>query len=135
MQRQNAHPKMAHSDHSGAKVNKNRKMKCRQRIFVKYSTEIFFIFILFLHSEHIFQYQNKKDDDTERPSLDYVLDVTVAYPDKGIPLDLPTIVTGTRPACKTHFLYRLYHTSEVSLSAILTASPPPPVGKFGISGK
>lgn len=67
----------------------------------------------FIYAEHIFQYQNKKDDDTERPALDYVLDVTVAYPDKGIPLDLPTIVTGTRPPCKTHFLYRLYHTSEV----------------------
>lgn len=73
---------------------------------------LWIVFPIFF-SEHIFQYQNKKDDDTERPCLDYVLDITVAYPDKGVPLDLPTIVTGTRPACKTHFLYRLYHTSEV----------------------
>ncbi|XP_055306479.1 acyl-CoA:lysophosphatidylglycerol acyltransferase 1-like isoform X2 [Sitodiplosis mosellana] len=63
--------------------------------------------------EHIFQYQSKKDDDTESPNLDYVLDVTVAYPDNGTPLDLPTIVTGSRPPCKTHFLYRLYHSSEI----------------------
>lgn len=65
--------------------------------------------------EQIFQYQNKKDDDTEQPHLDYVLDVTVAYPDGGIPLDLPTIVSGSRPPCKTHFLYRLYHSSEVRM--------------------
>lgn len=64
--------------------------------------------------EHIFQYQNKKDDDTERPNLDYVLDVTVAYPDNGTPLDLPTILTGARTPCKTNLLYRLYHSSEVS---------------------
>lgn len=66
----------------------------------------------FPFAEHIFQYQSKKDDDTDGPNLDYVLDVTVAYPDR-IPLDLLDIVTGIRPACKTHFLYRLYHSSEV----------------------
>lgn len=89
----------------------------------KFIQFIFSLFLLFsisrslrtlCASEHIFQYQSKKDDDTETPNLDYVLDVTVAYPDNGTPLDLPTIVTGTRPPCKTHFLYRLYHSSEVS---------------------
>lgn len=49
---------------------------------------------------------------TEDPHLDYILDITVAYP-QGKPLDLPTIVTGLRDPFQTHFLYRLYHTSQV----------------------
>lgn len=97
--------KMARHDHSAVKV--------RNMLWTHDKTKHFISFCFSLFAEHIFQYQNKKDDDTERPSLDYVLDVTVAYPDNGLPLDLPTIVTGSRPACKTHFLYRLYHTSEV----------------------
>lgn len=62
-------------------------------------------------SDQILKYQNKKDDE-QQPFLDYVLDITVAYP-QGKPLDLPTIVTGTRDACQTYFYYRLYHSSEV----------------------
>ncbi|KAJ6621435.1 Acyl-CoA:lysophosphatidylglycerol acyltransferase 1 [Pseudolycoriella hygida] len=44
--------------------------------------------------------------------LDYILDITIAYPD-GKPLDLLTIVNFLRSPCKTHFLYRLYHTSKL----------------------
>lgn len=70
-------------------------------------------------AEQILQYQNKKDDESHEPHLDYVLDITIAYPDKGIPIDLPTIVTGTRPPCKTHFLYRLYHSTEVKKHVLI----------------
>lgn len=77
----------------------------------------FFCFLCFVlrFSEQIQQYQNKKDDENHEPHLDYVLDITIAYPE-GEPIDLPTIVTGTRPSCQTHFLYRLYHSSEVRFS-------------------
>lgn len=64
-----------------------------------------------LLSDQILKYQNKKDDE-QQPFLDYVLDITVAYP-QGKPLDLPTIVTGMRDPCQTYFYYRLYHSSEV----------------------
>lgn len=67
---------------------------------------------MYIFSESIL-YQNKKDDENHEPHLDYVLDITIAYPEKGNPIDLPTIVFGTRPASQTHFLYRLYHSSEV----------------------
>lgn len=46
--------------------------------------------------------------------LDYILDITIGYP-QGKPLDLPCIVHGMRDPFKTHFLYRLYHTSQVRL--------------------
>lgn len=62
--------------------------------------------------EDIMQYQNKREE-VQETQLDYVLDITIAYP-QGKPLDLPDIVTGLRPACKTYFIYRLYHSSEVS---------------------
>lgn len=61
----------------------------------------------------MYQYQNKKDEEKHENYMDYVLDITIAYPD-GKPLDLPNIVTGMRPPCQTFLLYRLYHTSEVS---------------------
>lgn len=64
-------------------------------------------------SEQILQYQNKKDDESHETYLDYVLDITIAYPD-GEPIDLPDIVTGIREPCQTNFLYRLYHSSEVN---------------------
>lgn len=64
-------------------------------------------------SDHILKYQNKKDDE-QQPFLDYVLDVTIAYP-QGKPLDLADIVTGNREPCQTYLVYRLYHSSEVSL--------------------
>lgn len=65
-----------------------------------------------LWTEQILQYQNKKDDESHETYLDYVLDITIAYPD-GKPLDLPDIVTGIREPCETYLLYRLYHSSEV----------------------
>lgn len=64
-------------------------------------------------SDQILKYQNKKDDE-QQPFLDYVLDVTIAYP-QGKPLDMGKIVTGTRDPCQTYFLYRLYHSSEVQI--------------------
>lgn len=76
-------------------------------------------FFLSIHTEQLFQYQNKKDDSNHEPNLDYVLDITIAYPDNGEPLDLPTIVSGTRPPCKTNFLYRLYHSSEVTFVVVV----------------
>ncbi|XP_069360043.1 acyl-CoA:lysophosphatidylglycerol acyltransferase 1-like [Maniola hyperantus] len=45
-------------------------------------------------------------------TIEWVLDVTIAYPDR-IPLHLQDIVCGTRPACRTHLHYRLYPSSEV----------------------
>lgn len=44
--------------------------------------------------------------------LKWVLDVTVAYPE-GKPLDLPTIVTGSREPCSTFLFYRLYPCTQV----------------------
>uniref|UniRef100_A0A182T357 Phospholipid/glycerol acyltransferase domain-containing protein n=1 Tax=Anopheles maculatus TaxID=74869 RepID=A0A182T357_9DIPT len=44
--------------------------------------------------------------------LEYVLDITVAYP-QGTPLDLPNIVHGMRDPCQTFLFYKLYHSSEV----------------------
>lgn len=73
---------------------------------------IFFFQLLFV--EQLYQYQNKKDEE-HKDYMDYVLDITIAYPD-GKPIDLPNIVTGMRPPCQTFFLYRLYHTSEVRSS-------------------
>lgn len=65
-----------------------------------------------IFAEQILQYQNKKDDESHETYLDYVLDITIAYPD-GEPIDLPDIATGIREPCQTYFLYRLYHSSEV----------------------
>uniref|UniRef100_A0A1B0CEX6 Putative acyl-coa:lysophosphatidylglycerol acyltransferase 1-like protein n=1 Tax=Lutzomyia longipalpis TaxID=7200 RepID=A0A1B0CEX6_LUTLO len=46
--------------------------------------------------------------------LEYVLDVTIAYPN-GEPLDLPNIIHGLRDECQTYFYYRLYQYSEVRI--------------------
>lgn len=75
---------------------------------------IFCSSISLLHwaTDQVYQYQNKKDDENRETCLDYVLDITIAYPE-GKPLDILTIITGVRPPCKTHFFYRLYHSSEV----------------------
>ncbi|XP_047534179.1 acyl-CoA:lysophosphatidylglycerol acyltransferase 1 isoform X2 [Vanessa atalanta] len=66
--------------------------------------------------------ENKKDDfnqnntkiiDTKSgETIEWILDVTIAYPDR-IPLHLQEIVCGTRPPCTTHLHYRLYPSSEV----------------------
>ncbi|GLV37193.1 hypothetical protein CBL_01977 [Carabus blaptoides fortunei] len=47
-------------------------------------------------------------------NLAWILDITIAYPD-GKPLDLPTIILGYRPPCKTLLFYRLYPCSEVPM--------------------
>ncbi|CAH2041157.1 unnamed protein product, partial [Iphiclides podalirius] len=55
----------------------------------------------------------KKIVDTKAgDSIEWILDVTIAYPDR-IPLHLQDIVCGTRPPCATHLHYRLYPSSEV----------------------
>lgn len=48
-----------------------------------------------------------------KPEISWVLDITIAYP-QGKPLDLPTIVTGSRPPCETVLFYRLFPSSVVS---------------------
>ncbi|XP_022826442.1 acyl-CoA:lysophosphatidylglycerol acyltransferase 1-like [Spodoptera litura] len=45
-------------------------------------------------------------------SIEWVLDVTIAYPDR-IPLHLQDVVCGIRPPCATHLHYRLYPSTEV----------------------
>lgn len=52
-------------------------------------------------------------------NLDYILDITIGYPN-GKPLDLPNIVTGMRDAFDTHFLYRLFPTSQVYKTNAIT---------------
>ncbi|XP_015111406.1 acyl-CoA:lysophosphatidylglycerol acyltransferase 1 [Diachasma alloeum] len=47
-----------------------------------------------------------------RPEISWVLDITIAYP-QGKPIDLPTIVTGSRSPCETVLFYRLYPSSVV----------------------
>lgn len=49
------------------------------------------------------------------PEISWVLDITIAYP-QGKPLDLPTIITGSRPPCETVLFYRLFPSSVVSVS-------------------
>ncbi|CAH1401574.1 unnamed protein product [Nezara viridula] len=48
----------------------------------------------------------------EDDELRWVLDVTIAYPE-GKPLDLPTIITGSRPPCRTFMFYRLFPSTEL----------------------
>ncbi len=42
-----------------------------------------------------------------------VVDVTIAYPN-GQPLNLWTIVSGSRPPCVTHVHYRVFDIKEVN---------------------
>lgn len=49
---------------------------------------------------------------SSKKSLKYVVDITIAYPDRR-PVDLGDIVLGTRRSCQTHMLYRVYRSSEV----------------------
>lgn len=53
-----------------------------------------------------------KKSENPRHYLDYILDITIAYPN-GKPLDILNIVHGIRLPCPTYFLYRLYHTSQL----------------------
>lgn len=53
-------------------------------------------------------------EEKDRPELDYILDITIGYPDGGKPLNLQNIVMGLRDPCQTVFYYRVYSTREVS---------------------
>ncbi|KAJ0175945.1 hypothetical protein K1T71_008119 [Dendrolimus kikuchii] len=61
----------------------------------------------FNQSKQVFIVDNKVGD-----SIEWILDVTIAYPDR-IPIHLQDVVCGTRPPCTTHLHYRLYPSSEV----------------------
>lgn len=50
-----------------------------------------------------------------KPEISWVLDITIAYP-QGKPIDLPTIITGSRPPCETVLFYRLFPSSVVSIN-------------------
>lgn len=58
---------------------------------------------------------------SSKKTLKYVVDITIAYPDRK-PLDLGEIVTGTRRACQTHLLYRVYRCSEVTYLIYFTVT-------------
>lgn len=45
--------------------------------------------------------------------LEYVIDITIAYPDGGKALEIPDILHGIRPPCDTHLYYRIYPIAEV----------------------
>ncbi|KAL2716854.1 acyl-CoA:lysophosphatidylglycerol acyltransferase 1-like [Vespula squamosa] len=47
-----------------------------------------------------------------RAEITWVLDITIAYP-QGKPIDLPAIITGSRPPCETFLFYRLYPSKMV----------------------
>ncbi|KAK6642245.1 hypothetical protein RUM44_013968 [Polyplax serrata] len=49
---------------------------------------------------------------SDSKKIRWLLDITIAYP-QGVPLDLPTIVTGSRPPCQTFLFYRLYKCSQI----------------------
>ncbi|XP_045481015.1 acyl-CoA:lysophosphatidylglycerol acyltransferase 1-like isoform X2 [Harmonia axyridis] len=51
-------------------------------------------------------------DETSVQKLEWILDITIAYP-KGNPIDLAEIVFGYRPPCKTLMVYKLYPLSQV----------------------
>lgn len=55
-----------------------------------------------------------------KPEISWVLDITIAYP-QGKPIDLPTIITGSRPPCETVLFYRLFPSSVVSFHIKLIA--------------
>lgn len=54
---------------------------------------------------------DKHTDKTDK--IKYVIDVTMAYPDGGQPLDLQSIFGGYRPPCNTLLHYRKYNIEEV----------------------
>lgn len=54
----------------------------------------------------------------DHPQLDYILDITIGYPD-GKPLNLQNIVMGLREPCRTVLYYRVYSTRDVSQDLVL----------------
>lgn len=59
---------------------------------------------------------SKNESTTDAGSLDYLVDVTVAYP-QGKPLDLQSIVTGWRQPCLTHVHYRVFPVRNLPRSS------------------
>ncbi|XP_034189753.1 acyl-CoA:lysophosphatidylglycerol acyltransferase 1 isoform X2 [Osmia lignaria lignaria] len=55
---------------------------------------------------------NRPSTAIAKPTINWVLDITIAYP-QGKPIDLPTIITGSRPPCETVLFYRIYPSSVV----------------------
>lgn len=66
------------------------------------------------------QLHKNKDEDyladlnigDDKDELEYILDVTIGYPD-GVPLNLQNIIFALRAPCETVFYYRLYSTKDV----------------------
>ena len=52
-------------------------------------------------------------------SVTKIVDVTIAYPE-GKPLNLVSIMTGSRGACDTHVHYRIFDVKEVSFASVET---------------
>ncbi|CAH0560815.1 unnamed protein product [Brassicogethes aeneus] len=52
------------------------------------------------------------DDYLKTSKVEYILDITIAYPD-GKPLGMDTIVFGYRRPCQTMFFYRVYNAKDV----------------------
>ncbi|XP_043203571.1 acyl-CoA:lysophosphatidylglycerol acyltransferase 1-like [Amphibalanus amphitrite] len=48
-----------------------------------------------------------------RPSLRWVVDVTIAYPEADRPLDLLAVMAGNRPPCNVLMYYRVYDIDQV----------------------
>lgn len=58
------------------------------------------------------------EQNEENAELEYVLDITMAYPD-GKPLNLQSILTGLREPCQTVLYYRVYSSREVNITVKL----------------
>lgn len=56
--------------------------------------------------------QKDNNDKDKQHCLDYVLDITIAYPD-GVPLGLLDIVSGLKDPCQTYMHYRVYKVTDV----------------------
>jgi lysophosphatidylglycerol acyltransferase 1 len=55
---------------------------------------------------------NNNSCDSRASALEWVLDITIAYPN-GEPIDLASIVFGHRPPCRTTLFYRLYPCKDL----------------------
>ncbi|XP_035741523.1 acyl-CoA:lysophosphatidylglycerol acyltransferase 1-like [Vespa mandarinia] len=55
---------------------------------------------------------NRASTAVKPAEITWVLDITIAYP-QGKPIDLPTIITGSRSPCETFLFYRLYPSKMV----------------------
>ncbi|KAK0172439.1 hypothetical protein PV328_005755 [Microctonus aethiopoides] len=64
------------------------------------------------HNSGECQLNTKSNTALARPEINWVLDITIAYP-QGKPIDLPTIITGSRSPCDTVLFYRLFPSSVI----------------------